>query len=74
MAINDIVTVTTNAGTVPAVVLEQYDTNGAVTATDGDVVTADLLLLGQANAQRTLAKDDSAPYAANTFTFTGVNS
>jgi hypothetical protein len=74
MAINDIVTVTTNAGTVPAVVLAQYDTDGVVTATDNDVVTADLLLLGQANAQRTLAKDDTDPYTVNTFTFTGANS
>lgn len=70
MAYLDIVEVKTNAGIVPAVVLEQRDVNGAVTATDGNVTHADLLLLGQANALRTLAKGTTA----NTFTFTGANS
>lgn len=78
MAVNDIVSVTTNTRTVPAIVLEQYDADGEVTATDGDVVEALLYLLGGAgsggNAQRRLAKDASAPYAVNTFTFTGSNS
>lgn len=74
MAVNDIVTVTTEAGTVPAVVVAQYDTNGDVTAVDNDVVTAYLILFGESNSKRTLAKDDSAPYAVNTFTFTGANS
>lgn len=74
MAVNDIVSVTTNTGTVPAVIIEQYDVNGDATATDGDVVDALLLVLGQDNAQRRLAKDNSAPYSVNTFTFTGANS
>lgn len=74
MAVNDIVTVTTEAGTVPAVVVEQYDVDGVATATDNDVVTAYLILLGESNSKRTLTKDNSAPYAVNTFTFTGANS
>lgn len=74
MAVNGIVSVTTNAGKVPAVIIEQYDTNGDVTAVDNDVVDALLLVLGQDNAQRRLAKDNTVPYAVGTFTFTGANS
>lgn len=70
MAYLDIVEVKTNSGIVPGIVLEQRDTDGVVTATDNDVTHADLLLLGQANALRTLAKGTTA----NTFTFTGANS
>lgn len=70
MAVNDIVTVTTNSGTVPAVVVAQYDADGAETATDGDVVTAYLILLGESNSKRTITKGTGA----NTFTFTGANS
>lgn len=69
MAALGIVWVKTQSGQVPAVVLEQRDTNGAVTATDGNVTVADLLLFGSANARRTLAKGT----AVNQFTFTGAN-
>lgn len=70
MASLDIVEVKTNSGTVPAVVLAQYNVSNEVEATDGSVTYADLLLLGESNAKRTLQKGTTA----GTFTFTGANS
>lgn len=57
MARGEIVGFITNTGEVPAVVEAQYDTNGdvvvdATAASDASVTSADLLLLGAANARR----------------------
>lgn len=70
MAYLDIVEVKTNSGVVPAVVLAQYNVSDEVEATDGSVTYANLLLLGESNAKRTLNKGTTV----GTFTFTGANS
>ena len=41
---------------VPCVVIQGYDTNGAETDTEGNVVTAYVLVLGESNVRKTVTK------------------
>lgn len=48
----------TNAGDkdVPCIVVQGYDASGAETDTEGDVVTADVLIIGEAITRDTISK------------------